>query len=87
MEDYSKCPKCGGTRIVWNKDINNAFIKCLDCGYYLREGRSRFKKNVQDEYDDIIVDSVIDDYYSTYVETGIDYETVDDILAEINEDL
>lgn len=37
-KDYDKCPICGGTNIVWNKDLNNPFIRCQDCGYYLRKG-------------------------------------------------
>lgn len=34
-----KCPKCGSTNIESNKDINNPFIRCKDCGHYLREGK------------------------------------------------
>ncbi len=37
-KDYKTCPNCGGTNILWNKDINNPFIKCRDCDYYLRTG-------------------------------------------------
>ena len=37
--DYSICPKCGSHNIESNKDINDAFIRCRDCGHYLREGK------------------------------------------------
>ena len=39
-QDYSVCPKCGSHNIEANKDINNPFIRCKDCGHYLREGKS-----------------------------------------------
>ena len=38
-QDYSVCPKCGSHNIEANKDINNPFIRCKDCGHYLREGK------------------------------------------------
>lgn len=42
IKDYSKCPKCGSTNIESNRDVKNAFIRCKDCGHYLRKGdRSR----------------------------------------------
>jgi len=37
-KSYRECPECGSTNIISNRDINNAFIQCQDCGYYLREG-------------------------------------------------
>jgi len=39
-EKYSKCPKCGSTNIESNRDLSNPFIRCKDCGHYLREGKS-----------------------------------------------
>lgn len=39
-QDYSVCPKCGSYNIEANKDIANPFIRCRDCGYYLREGKA-----------------------------------------------
>jgi translation initiation factor 2 beta subunit (eIF-2beta)/eIF-5 len=39
-QDYKVCPKCGSHNIEANKDISNPFIRCKDCGYYLREGKS-----------------------------------------------
>lgn len=40
-KDYDKCPNCGGAHIIWNKDLNNPFIQCQDCGYYLRKGTDK----------------------------------------------
>lgn len=37
-KDYTKCPICGSTKIVANRDIKNPFIQCQDCGFYLRKG-------------------------------------------------
>lgn len=37
-QDYSICPKCGSHNIESNKDISNPFIRCKDCGHYLRRG-------------------------------------------------
>jgi transcription initiation factor TFIIIB Brf1 subunit/transcription initiation factor TFIIB len=31
------CPKCGSKRIITNKEINNAWVMCAKCGYYLRK--------------------------------------------------
>ena len=39
-QDYSVCPKCGSHNIEANKDISNPFIRCKDCGHYLREGKT-----------------------------------------------
>lgn len=39
-QDYSVCPKCGSHNIEANKDINNPFIRCRDCGHYLRAGKT-----------------------------------------------
>ncbi len=38
-QSYDTCPKCGSHNIEANKDISNPFIRCRDCGYYLREGK------------------------------------------------
>lgn len=38
-QDYSSCPNCGSSNIVSNKDVDNPWIKCLECGHYLREGK------------------------------------------------
>ena len=55
-KDYDKCPICGGTNIVWNKDINNPFIRCQDCGYYLRKGTDKPNSiNIPDKDNDSIV--------------------------------
>ena len=40
---FDKCPKCGSTNIEANRDIKDPFIKCKDCGYYLREGNTNHK--------------------------------------------
>lgn len=37
--DKLTCPKCGSHNIASNKDISDPWIKCLDCGHYLREGK------------------------------------------------
>lgn len=39
VKDYSKCPKCGSENIIANRDFNNAWIKCGNCGYLLRKGK------------------------------------------------
>jgi len=39
-QNYDTCPKCGSHNIEANKDISNPFIRCKDCGYYLREGKT-----------------------------------------------
>ena len=39
-QDYSTCPKCGSHNIEANKDVSNPFIRCKDCGHYLREGKA-----------------------------------------------
>ena len=39
-QDYSTCPKCGSHNIEANRDISNPFIRCKDCGHYLREGKA-----------------------------------------------
>lgn len=41
IKDYSKCPKCGSNNIIANRDFNNAWIKCGNCGYLLRKGKSK----------------------------------------------
>ena len=33
------CPKCGSKKIITNKDINNAWVMCTECGHYLRKPR------------------------------------------------
>ena len=38
-QGYDACPKCVSHNIESNKDINNPFIRCKDCGHYLREGK------------------------------------------------
>lgn len=38
-DDYSVCPKCGSHMIEANKDIANPWIRCMNCGHYLREGK------------------------------------------------
>lgn len=44
-KDYSKCPKCGCTHLIWNRSITDPFIKCIDCGYYLRKGNPNTTDN------------------------------------------
>ena len=39
VEKYSICPKCGSKNIIGNRDFSDPWIKCLDCGHYLREGK------------------------------------------------
>ena len=39
LNDMLKCPKCGSHNIESNKDISNPFIRCKNCGYYLRDGK------------------------------------------------
>ena len=39
LNDMLKCPKCGSNNIEANKDISNPFIRCRDCGHYLRTGK------------------------------------------------
>jgi len=39
VEKYSICPNCGSDNIAGNRDFSDPWIKCLDCGFYLREGK------------------------------------------------
>ena len=39
MNNLDVCPKCGSKRIITNKEINNAWVMCAKCGYYLRKPR------------------------------------------------
>ena len=39
-QDFGTCPKCGSHNIESNRDVSNPFIRCKDCGHYLREGKA-----------------------------------------------